>query len=102
MNMVHECQSPVFLMVEVSEDAGGAPVVHLHADVPKEAPTARAFTSILVEAFDGAPPRAVLDAPDDALRLLGLTKLLGMQRTRGLSAIYRRVKHQVAEKAAAG
>ncbi len=89
--MVHECQSPVFLMIEVKEGA-----VRLHADVPEEAPTARSFTAILVKAFDGAAPQAVLDAPADILYRLGLTRLLGMQRTRGLSAIYQRIKNEVA------
>ena len=91
LNMVHECQSPVFLMIEVKQG-----VVRLHADVPEEAPTARSFTTLMVEAFDGAAPQVVLDAPDDILQRLGLIHLLGMQRTRGLSAIYGRIKHEVA------
>ena len=91
LNMVHECQSPVFLMVEVREGR-----VAIHADVPEEAPTARSFTAIMVEAFDGATPEEVRAAPSDALQRLGLANLLGMQRTRGLSAIYRRIKHEVA------
>ena len=90
LNMVHECQSPVFLMVEVKDG-----VVRLHADVPEEAPTARSFMAILMEAFDGRPVHEVLDAPADILHRLGLANLLGMQRTRGLSAIYRRVKGEV-------
>ena len=97
MNMVHECQAPVFLMTEVK---GGA--VRLHADVPPEAPTARGFTSILVEAFDGAAPPDVQAAPANALHELGLTGLLGMQRTRGLSAIYQRVKNEVARQTSEG
>jgi cysteine desulfuration protein SufE len=96
MNMVHECQSPVFLMAEVNNGT-----VRVIGDVPKEAPTARAFVSILREAFDGEPPQEVLDAPRDALRILGLSELLGMQRTQGLSAIYGRLRRQVEEKAAA-
>ncbi len=97
LNMVHECQSPVFLQIEVEDG-----VVELYADVPREAPTARAFVSIMREAFHGATPDEVAAAPGDALRLLGLTGLLGMQRTRGLSAIYRRIKSEVARKAASG
>ena len=96
MNMVHECQSPVFLMTEVKDGT-----VRLHADVPPEAPTARGFTSILLDAFDGAAPSDVQTAPPDALRALGLVGLLGMQRTRGLSAIYARVKNEVTRQAAA-
>ena len=91
LNMVHECQSPVFLMIEVKQG-----VVHLHADVPDEAPTARSFTTLMVKAFDGVAPQVVFDAPDDILHRLGLIHLLGMQRIRGLSAIYRRIKHEVA------
>ncbi len=91
LNMVHECQSPVFLMVEVKEGT-----VHLVADVPDEAPTARSFTTLMVKAFDGVAPQVVLDAPGDILHRLGLTHLLGMQRTRGLRAIYQRIKNEVA------
>ncbi|PEN14685.1 Fe-S metabolism protein SufE [Longibacter salinarum] len=93
MNMVHECQSPVFLMAEVEDGT-----VRVIGDVPREAPTARAFVSILRDAFDGEPPSEVLDAPADALRVLGLSDLLGMQRTQGLSAIYGRLRKQVREK----
>ncbi|MFQ5571097.1 MAG: SufE family protein [Rhodothermales bacterium] len=91
LNMIHECQSPVFLMVEVKDG-----IVHLHADVPEEAPTARSFVAIMVQAFDGVEPRVVLDAPDDILNRLGLSGLLGMQRIRGLTAIYQRIKSEVA------
>ncbi len=91
LNLVHECQSPVFVMVEVRDGC-----VVLHADVPAEAPTARGFTSVLVEAFDGAAPADVLEAPPDPLGALGLTPLLGMQRTRGLTAIYYRIRNDVA------
>lgn len=96
LDMVHECQSPVFLHVEVEGDT-----VHLFGDVPREAPTARAFVSILHEAFDGATPESVADAPSNVLRQLRLAKLLGMQRTQGLSAIYGKVKNEVKRKAAA-
>ena len=90
LNMIHECQSPVFLMVEVTGST-----VHIHADVPMEAPTPRSFVAILVRAFDGRPARHVLEAPDDLLHRLGLAHLLGMQRIRGLSAIYRHTRSEV-------
>jgi len=96
LNMVHECQSPVFLHIEVDDDT-----VQLIGDVPREAPTARAFVSIMREAFHGATPDEVAEAPSDALRVLGLSSLLGMQRTQGLSAIYQRIKNQVRRKSAA-
>jgi len=91
LGMVHECQSPVFLVVEVNKDT-----VYIKADVPREAPTARSFLTLLVKVFDGASPDAVLRAPNDMLQRLGLVHLLGMQRIRGLSAIYRRLKSEVA------
>ncbi|PSR02493.1 MAG: Fe-S metabolism protein SufE [Bacteroidetes bacterium QS_8_68_28] len=97
MAMVHECQSPVFLMPEIEQN--GAQTVRVHADVPESAPTARAFTAILHEAFDGATPADVRAAPDDLLDRLGLSGLLGMQRTQGLAAIYRRLRGEVARKA---
>lgn len=94
LNMVHECQSPVFLQIEVEDGA-----VRLYADVPREAPTARAFVSIMREAFHGTAPAEVAAAPSDPLRVLGLTDLLGMQRTHGLSAVYQRIRSEVARKA---
>jgi len=94
LNMVHECQSPVFLRPEVRDDT-----VRVIADVPRNAPTARAFVSILHEAFDGTTPDTVAAATDYPLRDLGLADLLGAQRTQGLSAIYQRMKHAVAERA---
>ena len=93
LNMVHECQSPVFLMVDVNNGA-----VQIYADVPDEAPTARSFTTLMVQAFDGVAPDVVREAPNDVLRRLGLSHLLGMQRTRGLSAIYQRIKNEVERK----
>lgn len=96
LNMVHECQAPVFLMVDVEEGK-----VRIRADVPREAPTARGFTTILIESFDGSDPSEVQAAPPDALHALGLDTLLGMQRTRGLGAIYRRIREEVARKATA-
>mgnify|MGYP006273632063 CR=1 FL=1 len=93
LNMVHECQSPVFLRPEVRDGT-----VRIIADVPRNAPTARAFVSILHEAFDGTTPEAVAAATDYPLRDLGLADLLGAQRTQGLSAIYQRMKHAVAER----
>lgn len=94
LNMVHECQSPVFMAVEVDDG-----IVHLYADVPREAPTARAFSAIMVEAFDGQPYEEVQEAPADVLHRLALDSLLGMQRTRGLTAIYQRIKHEAERKA---
>lgn len=88
---VHECQTPVFLWVEVEEGR-----VHIHADVPRESPTVRGFVSLLARSLDGSPPEAVAQVPDDLLDQLGLSETLGMTRTQGLTAILHRIKRSVA------
>lgn len=94
-NRVHECQTPVFLWIELAD--GG---VHLYADVPRESPTVRGFLALLARALDGAPPEAVAGIPSDLLDRLGLSDMLGMTRTQGLSAILQRIKRSVAQAAA--
>jgi cysteine desulfuration protein SufE len=88
---VHECQSPVSLWVEVEADE-----VRIFAHVPQEAPTVRGFISMLIEGFDGATPAEVLAAPMDILNRSGLAQAIGMRRMFGLSAIYQRIKQEVA------
>ena len=88
---VHECQTPVFLWVEVEDGQ-----VHIHADVPRESPTVRGFISLLARNLDGAPPEEVARVPDDLLDRLGLSETLGMTRTQGLTAILQRIKRSVA------
>jgi cysteine desulfuration protein SufE len=90
-NRVHECQTPVFLWVEVD---GGR--VHIHADVPRESPTVRGFISLLARSLDGEPAEAVARVPNDLLDQLGLSETLGMTRTQGLTAILHRIKRSVA------
>ena len=88
---VHECQTPVYLWVEVD---GGK--VHIHADVPPESPTVRGFISLLARNLDGVAPDDVARVPDDLLDQLGLSETLGMNRTQGLTAILHRIKRSVA------
>jgi cysteine desulfuration protein SufE len=88
---VDECQTPVFLWVEVENGR-----VHIHADVPRESPTVRGFISLLARSLDGLPPEQVAAIPDDLLDQLGLSETLGMTRTQGLSAILHRIKRSVA------
>ncbi len=88
---VHECQTPVFLWVEVEDGR-----VHIHADVPPESPTVRGFISLLARSLEGAAPADVARVPDDLLDQLGLSETLGMNRTQGLTAILYRIKRSVA------
>ena len=90
-NRVPECQTPVYLWVEV--DQGG---VHIYADVPRESPTVRGFISLLAKSLDGATPDVVAKIPLDLLDQLGLSETLGMTRTQGLTAILHRIKSSVA------
>ena len=88
---VHECQTPVFLWVELEDGK-----VHIHADVPRESPTVRGFISLLARTLEGAAPEDVARVPDDLLDQLGLSETLGMTRTQGLTAILNRIKRSVA------
>jgi cysteine desulfuration protein SufE len=88
---VHECQTPVYLWVEVDQGK-----VHIHADVPPESPTVRGFISLLARSLEGAAPADIARLPDDLLDQLGLSETLGMTRTQGLTAILYRIKRSVA------
>jgi cysteine desulfuration protein SufE len=90
---VHECQTPVYLWVDVQAEK-----VYIYADTSPEAPTVQGFISMMIEAFNGASPQEVLEAPTDILNQSGLAQATGMRRMLGLSAIYRRIKQEVADK----
>ena len=72
---VEECQSPVYLFVEIDGDR-----VSLHADAPIEAPTVRGFVSLLLEGLKGATVEEVLMVPGDLVGRCGLQEVLGMLR----------------------
>lgn len=93
-NRVEECQTSVYLWVELEDGR-----VHLHADVPREAPTVRGFVSLLARLLEGQTPDVVARLPLDLLDQLGLSDTLGMTRTQGLTAILHRVKSSVASAA---
>lgn len=94
---VLECQSPVFLFVDVEPDS----TVRLYATAPPEAPTTRGFASILVQGLDGLSADAVLDIPADFPQTLGLTDTVSPLRIRGMSGLLGRTQRQVREKIAA-
>src|SRR5437868_11711419 len=93
---VEECQSPVYLFVELQGRR-----VSLFADAPIEAPTVRGFVSLLLEGLDGATVEDVLQVPGDLVERCGLSEILGMLRVRGLSGVLRRVKGEVTRAAMA-
>ena len=97
LERVVECQSPVFIFVEVDDGR----LVHLHATAPREAPTTRGFASILVQGLSGLTVDQVLDVPDDFPNTIGLTEAVSLLRIRGMTAMLARAKRQLREKATA-
>ena len=89
-NRVHECQTPVYMWVEVVNGH-----VEIYADVPRASPTVRGFISLLIDALSGATPADVLAVKSTLLTELGLVEALGMVRMRGLHAILQRIKSEV-------
>ena len=94
LEQVTECQSPLFLTVELDGSGADAPVA-LFFSAPAEAPTTRGFASILHEGLNGLPASQVLDVPDDLPERFGLTKLVSPLRMRGMSAMLGRIKRQI-------
>ena len=85
---VPECQSPVFLAVEVEPDA----TVRLFFDAPPEAPTTRGFAGILHAGLDADE---VLATPGEFSSRLGLQDLVSPLRLRGMAAMLGRIKRQI-------
>lgn len=95
---VPECQSPVFVHVEVDGTGPQAPV-QVFLTAPREAPTTRGFASILAEGMKGLDAQGVLAVPDDVPGRLGLERAVSMLRLRGMSGMLGRIQRQVRVKA---
>lgn len=91
MEQVHECQTPLFLAVEVDPDR----TVHLFFDAPLEAPTTRGFASIMYTGLDGTSTDTVLGVPNDFYLALGLGEAVSPLRLRGMAAMLARIKNKV-------
>ncbi|WP_200934042.1 MULTISPECIES: SufE family protein [unclassified Microbacterium] len=90
---VAECQSPVYIYVEVNDG-----VVTMHATAPPEAPTTRGFASILVQGISGLTADEVLAIPDDYPQSIGLTRAVSPLRIGGMTGMLMRAKNQVRQK----
>jgi cysteine desulfuration protein SufE len=97
LEQVPECQSPLFLAVEVAPDD----TVHLFFDAPPEAPTTRGFAGILQAGLDGLGADEVLATPSEFTSQLGLTDLVSPLRLRGMAAMLARIKRQIRDRHAA-
>ena len=122
LERVEECQSPLFLVVEVhsaqdpvaSHDAAGSQdevtaqrhrvrlsaTVRLFFQAPPEAPTTRGFAGILHDGLDGLTVGEVLAVPEDAPYRFGLGEAVSPLRLRGMVAMLSRIKRQTRLKSA--
>jgi len=93
LERVVECQSPVFLYVEVASGE-----VQIHFTVPREAPTTRGFASILHSLLDSRSVAEVLAASDSIPDSLSLSEAVSPLRLRGMRGMLHRIKRQVEQK----
>jgi cysteine desulfuration protein SufE len=93
---VAECQSPVYIVMDVDADG----VVSMHATAPPEAPTTRGFASILVQGLTGLTVEEVLAVPADFPQSIGLTRAVSPLRIAGMTGMLMRAKRQVQAKRA--
>jgi cysteine desulfuration protein SufE len=94
LEQVPECQTPLFLAVEV-DDKG---TVHLFFEAPPEAPTTRGFAGILHAGLDGLRADEILATPAEFSSQLGLQDLVSPLRLRGMAAMLARIKNQVRDR----
>jgi cysteine desulfuration protein SufE len=94
LERVEECQSPVYLFVELDEHNK----VSIFLTAPDEAPTTKGFASLLQISLDQQPADTVLNFDDSFVDALGITDLVSPLRIRGLQGMLMRIKRQVKEK----
>lgn len=94
LERVEECQSPVYLFVELDD----ANTVSIFLTAPDEAPTTKGFASLLQLALDQQNADTVLSFDDSFVDALGITDLVSPLRIRGLQGMLMRIKRQVKEK----
>lgn len=92
MEQVDECMTPVFLSAQLRDGK-----VYYHIDVPSDAPTMRGFAGLLHVGLNGATPTAIAATPGDLCQRLGLQKSLGALRSRGFTALLRRMQRNAVD-----
>jgi cysteine desulfuration protein SufE len=95
LEQVPECQTPLFLAVEIDNKG----TVHLFFEAPPEAPTTRGFAGILHAGLDGLDADEILTTPAEFSSQLGLQDLVSPLRLRGMAAMLARIKNQVSDRA---
>jgi cysteine desulfuration protein SufE len=94
LERVEECQSPIFLFVEI-DDQG---LTRLFFSAPAESPTTRGFASLLFSVIDGLPVNEALEFDQDFPFKLSLSSAVSLLRLRGMLGILTRIKRQLREK----
>jgi cysteine desulfuration protein SufE len=93
LERVEECQSPVYLFVEVENGTA-----NIFLTAPAEAPTTRGFASLLQLALDGQNLDTINAFSDQFIQDLKLSDLVSPLRIRGMHGMLTRIKRQVQEK----
>ena len=93
LERVEECQSPVYLFVEVEDGKA-----NIFLTAPAEAPTTRGFASILQLALNGQNIDTINTFSDQFIQDLNLSELVSPLRIRGMHGMLTRIKRQVKEK----
>jgi cysteine desulfuration protein SufE len=93
LERVPECQTPLFLVVEVGADPQAA--VSLFFSAPREAPTTRGFAGILHAGLDGESADTVLGISPAVLDDLKLAEVVSPLRMRGMASMLSRIQRQV-------
>jgi len=93
MEQVTECQTPLFLALEYSDEPD--PEVTIIISAPPESPTTRGFAGVIIEGLSGHRASTILSVPDDVPNKLGLTTALTPLRLRGMSALLGRIKRNI-------
>jgi cysteine desulfuration protein SufE len=94
LERVEECQSPVYLFVELDTHGN----VNVFLTAPDEAPTTKGFASLLHKCLNNEPAQDVLSFDESFVDNLGITELVSPLRIRGLHGMLARIKRQVKEK----
>ena len=94
LERVEECQSPIFLFVEIDKQG----LTRLFFSAPAESPTTRGFASLLFSVIDGLPVKEALEFDLDFPFKLSLSTAVSLLRLRGMLGILSRIKRQLREK----
>lgn len=95
MERVVECQSPVYIAVEIAQTVPGNARAAVHILAPKEAPTTRGFAGVLSEGIGDLSAQEIVSLPSDLPLRLGLDAIVSPLRLAGMAALLGRIQNQI-------